>query len=189
MPKIPGRILLVEDEAPIRKALLDKLIRSGLSVDGAADAKEAMDLLRQNHYDLMLLDIILPGKNGVVFLQELRDIRDYARLPVLVITNLSLETDEITAVKSMGVVEVLIKSDYGLTEIMSKIKHFLQMAKDLMENPVAKPATKARKAAKKAAKRTDAKPRAKRAKPRAPSRPRRQNQPSRQSGKRKIKPS
>jgi len=78
------RVLVVDDDAEIRELLTSVLHRRGLIVDGAVDGAEALDLLRQNIYSVVLLDLLMPNIDGFAVLNEL----DSALAPpvVLVIT-------------------------------------------------------------------------------------------------------
>ncbi|HJT18117.1 MAG TPA: response regulator [Thermoanaerobaculia bacterium] len=78
------RVLVVDDDATIRELLTSVVRRRGLIVDEAADGAEALDLLRQNIYSVVLLDLLMPNTDGFAVLREL----DAALAPpvVLVIT-------------------------------------------------------------------------------------------------------
>ena len=67
-----NHILVVDDEAEIRSSLEEILREEGYGVAGAADAEEAMTLLRDVPYDVVLLDIWLPGRDGLELLAEIR---------------------------------------------------------------------------------------------------------------------
>ena len=67
-----NHILVVDDEAEIRTSLEEILREEGYGVAGAADADEAMVLLRDAPYDVVLLDIWLPGRDGLEVLAEMR---------------------------------------------------------------------------------------------------------------------
>ncbi|CAI8757078.1 response regulator transcription factor [Pseudomonas zeae] len=79
------KLLLVEDDALLRRQVSICLSRSGHATEVAADAKEAMRLAAQSHYDLALIDLGLPGMSGVELIRELR-----ARgqtLPILILSS------------------------------------------------------------------------------------------------------
>ncbi len=81
-----GRILVVDDEPAIR-ALLKKIIeRRGYSVDGARDGAEAIELLKVNTYDLMLIDLMMPNVNGFELVAYLASHPGKRRPSVIVIT-------------------------------------------------------------------------------------------------------
>ena len=78
------RILIIDDEAAIRESLETLLSIEGYTVEIAGDGEEGLDRIGQNSYDLVLLDLALPGKNGLEVLQLIRE-RQPA-LPVIMIT-------------------------------------------------------------------------------------------------------
>ncbi len=67
-------ILVVDDEPGIRQTLGDILEDEGYRVTGAPDGESALDLLRANHYDVVLLDVWLPGMDGLEVLEQVKEI-------------------------------------------------------------------------------------------------------------------
>ena len=80
------RVMLIEDEPNIIEAISFILSREGLSVDTHSDGTTANDKLRASPPDLLILDVMLPGKSGYDILRELREEADTAELPVLMLT-------------------------------------------------------------------------------------------------------
>ena len=80
------RVMLIEDEHNIIEAISFILSREGLSVDTHSDGTTANDKLRASPPDLLILDVMLPGKSGYDILRELREEADTAELPVLMLT-------------------------------------------------------------------------------------------------------
>jgi sigma-B regulation protein RsbU (phosphoserine phosphatase) len=81
-----GRVLVVDDEPAIR-ALLKKIIeRRGYEVDDARDGAEAIDLLRDNDYDLLLIDLMMPNVSGFELVDHLAKLERVPRPAVIVIT-------------------------------------------------------------------------------------------------------
>src|ERR1700757_5182413 len=78
------RILIIDDEAAIRESLETLLSLEGYAVDMATTGEEGLDRIEHNTYDLVLLDLALPGKNGLEILQLIRE--SEPSLPVLLIT-------------------------------------------------------------------------------------------------------
>ena len=115
------KILIVEDEVPLAKALETKLTEQGFFVNIAGDGELALGLVQKNTYDLLLLDILMPKMNGLKFLEEMVQLG--IEVPVIVASNLSRE-DEITEAKRLGVVEYFIKSETSLDTIINMVlKH------------------------------------------------------------------
>ncbi len=85
------RILVVEDEQALAFGIRDALLHSGYEVDVAHDGITALETLKSGQYDLVILDIMLPGRSGLDVLKEVRDARHDVR--VVVLTALADESD------------------------------------------------------------------------------------------------
>lgn len=86
-------VLLVEDEANIIEAIRFLLTRDGWHVEAHGDGKTAVNRIRERAPDLVILDLMLPGKNGLDILRDLRGDPQYQDLPVLMLTARGQETD------------------------------------------------------------------------------------------------
>jgi DNA-binding response OmpR family regulator len=123
MGGIYKKILVSEDEKPLAHALELKLKSAGYEVMVAENGEMALDLLKQHTFDLVLLDLVMPKKDGFGVLTELQERGD--KTPVIVSSNLSQEED-IKRAKSMGAVDFFIKSDTALVDIVKKVNTYLQ---------------------------------------------------------------
>ena len=81
------KILVVEDEQGLREALMESLRASDYLVDGTGDGESGLDMIRGNSYDLIILDIMLPGLNGMDLLTIIRKLN--ITVPVILLTALS----------------------------------------------------------------------------------------------------
>jgi DNA-binding response OmpR family regulator len=81
-----GKILLADDEPSVQRVLARRLQAEGYQVVTAADGDEALQKANLERPDVILLDIMLPKKNGNVVAAELREQRDTARIPIIFIT-------------------------------------------------------------------------------------------------------
>lgn len=81
-----GRVLLIEDEVNIAEAIRFLLNRDGWAVDTHADGASAMARIREVRPDILVLDVMLPGRSGYEILEDLRGDAGLADLPVLVLT-------------------------------------------------------------------------------------------------------
>lgn len=117
-----NKILFVEDEKVLRETLTEALKKNNFSVDDAENGLKALDLLKENEYDLILLDIILPKKNGFEVLEEMRNLKK--KTPVILLTNLS-GTSNIQKALDLGAKNYLVKSEYRLDEIVDRIKEIV----------------------------------------------------------------
>jgi DNA-binding response OmpR family regulator len=114
------KILIVEDEMPIAHTLQLKLENQGFDTLHATDGDKALELLKNHDIDLMLLDIIMPNKDGFEVLQSMKK-----NIPVCVLTNLCQEEDGARC-KKMGAYEYFIKSETPLSTIVRHIHELLQ---------------------------------------------------------------
>lgn len=114
------RVLIVEDERPLSHALELKLTNQGFSVMVAHDGAEALEALKNDSFDVMLLDLVMPTVDGFQVLQHLQS-TPHAPI-VFVLSNLSQHEDEERA-RALGATKFFIKSDIPLSEIVEEIKN------------------------------------------------------------------
>ncbi len=100
------RVLVVDDEASIRDLLAKTLALAEYEVDVAADGRSALERIRIHAYDLLIVDLKMPGIDGLAVIREAK--RYHANLPVLIITGYSTEASAIEAV-NLGVAGYLTK--------------------------------------------------------------------------------
>ncbi|MBP5295007.1 MAG: response regulator, partial [Lachnospiraceae bacterium] len=91
-----AKILVVDDEKMIVKGVRFSLLQEGWEVDVAYDGEEAVNLARSGNYDAVLLDIMLPLKNG---LDVLKDIREFSDMPVIMLTAKGEDIDKVTGLE------------------------------------------------------------------------------------------
>ena len=123
-----NKILLVEDDKFLSTALDDKLTREGFTVIKALNGQEAITKIRSQQPDLILLDIIMPQKNGFEVLAEIKLDETFKHIPVIVLSNLGQEAD-IKKAQDLGAVDYLVKSDVEMKIVVEKIKAELAKAK------------------------------------------------------------
>jgi DNA-binding response OmpR family regulator len=83
----PTTVLVVDDDAVSNRALIFALSRAGLKAKGANDALQGLKRLRQTTYDVVLLDINLPGMSGLTLYEHLREIPEHRQTPVIFMTS------------------------------------------------------------------------------------------------------
>ena len=93
-------ILFVEDDKPISEMYARLLTKGGYRVDFAYDGLEAIAKLKAKTYELILLDIMMPGKNGIDVLHEVRANPDYAATKIVILTNLAQDKTSQAALKA-----------------------------------------------------------------------------------------
>ena len=125
MPELK-RILLAEDDEFLSSLLKNRLQREGLVVDSAKTGDQAIVLLKTTKPDLMLLDIILPGKLGFEVLDEMKADPKLAKPPFMVMSNLGQE-DDIKRAKELGALEYFVKSRIMIDDLVKRVTSFLKM--------------------------------------------------------------
>ena len=120
------KILIIEDEAPLRMALEEKFGNEGFDVVSADNGEDGLTLAQEQIPDLILLDIILPKMNGFDVLSHLSKNDATKEIDVIVLTNLS-ETGKVGDVVRKGVSEYLVKADWTLEELLEKVKNKLNV--------------------------------------------------------------
>jgi class 3 adenylate cyclase len=104
----PGAILVVDDNPSNRDLLSRRLAREGHRVVSAADGSEALQTLRDRPFDLILLDVLMPGRSGADVLQDLKSNPDLRHIPVLMISALD-EMDTVIRCIELGAEDYLAK--------------------------------------------------------------------------------
>jgi DNA-binding response OmpR family regulator len=116
------KILVAEDERPMARALELKLSKAGYQVKLAFDGEEALQALDREKFDLLLLDLMMPKKDGFVVLVAIRE--KAIGLPVIVSTNLSQEED-IAKAKELGADDYFVKSNTPISKVVEYIDKLL----------------------------------------------------------------
>ncbi|WP_299041077.1 response regulator [uncultured Tateyamaria sp.] len=119
-------VLLVEDEINIIEAMQFLLSREGWEVDTHSDGATAVDKVRAMRPDLVVLDYMLPGRNGIDILTELRSDPAFERLPVLMLTARGQSRDREQAERA-GVSRFMTKP-FSNTEVMTAVRDLVQLA-------------------------------------------------------------
>ena len=101
----PEHILIVDDDADIRALLRDYLQRNGMRAEAVADGRAMRDALAAGRFDLVILDLMLPGEDGLTLC---RNLRAHSNLPVIMLTARGEETDRIVGLE-MGADDYLPK--------------------------------------------------------------------------------
>jgi DNA-binding response OmpR family regulator len=115
------RILVVEDDSAIRRGVVDALRFQGYVASEASNGDEAFTMALEPRYDLLLLDLILPGKQGLEILKEVR--LAYPTLPVIIVTAKGDETDRVNGLK-LGADDYVVKP-FSIKELMARIEAVL----------------------------------------------------------------
>lgn len=117
------RILLVDDEPLIIKGLRFSLQQDGYEVDTAADGEEALEKIKKNQYDLILLDVMLPKLTGIEVCQRVRETSD---VPIIMLTAKGEDMDKILGLE-YGADDYMTKP-FNILEVKARIKSILRRA-------------------------------------------------------------
>jgi len=113
------KILLAEDDKFIARAYKDGLQEEGFDIVAAENGEKAWQKVQEGSFDLILLDIIMPGKDGFEILKDIK-LNDITT-PVMVISNLG-QKEDIEKAKELGAKDYLVKSKHSMKEVIEKVK-------------------------------------------------------------------
>ncbi len=118
------RIIIIEDEIALQKSLSEFLSLEGFEVISALDGEVGFQLIQKNLPDLILLDIILPKKDGYEVIDEIKNDPKTKNIPIILLTNLSGD-ENVEKAFSKGITTYLVKSDQKLEDVLEKINELL----------------------------------------------------------------
>ncbi len=119
------KILHIEDELHLQKMLAPLLEKEGYQVFGANDGEIGLKIIEEEKPDLLILDLILPKKDGFEVLEAVRANKSTQNLPVVILTNLE-EKYDIEKAMSYGVRAYWVKANYRPEELAAKVKEMLK---------------------------------------------------------------
>lgn len=117
-----ARILTIEDDAAIRRGVVDALSFAGYDVLEAGTATEGAKMAMEREYDLLLLDLVLPGGGGLEILEQVRKVRP--TLPVILLTARGTEQDRVSGLRA-GADDYVVKP-FSLLELMARVEAVLR---------------------------------------------------------------
>jgi DNA-binding response OmpR family regulator len=120
------KVLIIEDDLTLRNVLAEFLRAENFDVDIASDGEDGLKLISHVNPDIIMLDIILPKKNGFEVLKEIKNNKDISDIPIVLLTNLG-SLDDIEKALELGATTYLVKGDYQIKEIVEKIKGILSL--------------------------------------------------------------
>ncbi len=124
MNNISQKILIIEDEEIISNLLSKKLSQLGYEVKIAFNGQEGLEMLYKEKPDLVLLDIIMPKKDGFETIAEMKSDETLKDIPIIIISN-SGQPVELNKAREMGVNDWLIKTDFDPQEVIQKVNKAL----------------------------------------------------------------
>lgn len=125
-----SRILVVDDEKLIVKGIKFSLEQEGWTVDTAYDGEEALNYVKNNKYDAMILDVMLPKYDG---LQVCQLVREFSNLPIIMLTAKGEDMDKIMGLE-YGADDYVTKP-FNILELKARIKAILRRAQPIDKTP------------------------------------------------------
>ncbi len=120
----PHIVLLVEDDKFLSKIYQTKLSKEGLEFRSALDGEGVLEATKTSKPSVIVLDLILPKKNGFEVLAELKAASETKDIPVIVLSNLGQDTDVKKAME-MGAVDYIVKANISIEGVVEKIKKYV----------------------------------------------------------------
>lgn len=114
-------ILVIEDDIFFQKFYANKLSENGYAVEAAVNGIEGLDKLKKGNIDLVLLDLVMPQKDGFEVLEEKTANKKLTKIPVIVFTALTQEKDAQEA-KKLGASDFISKTFGNFPDLLAKIK-------------------------------------------------------------------
>ncbi len=122
-------VLVVDDEPPVREILERTLANVGWYVRTASDGLDALEAMRQETPQIILLDLMMPHMDGFQFLAEIRQVEAWKDIPVIVVTAMDLSPEDHERLTG-SVQQVLMKGAYRLDDLLAEVQRMVsQMAK------------------------------------------------------------
>jgi len=118
------KIYIVEDDDNIRDMILYALTSAGFTAEGFSDGDEILNILEKSPPALLLLDIMLPGKDGISILKKIRESSKHQKLPVIMLTAKGSEYDRIKGL-DLGADDYITKP-FSVLEVISRVKAVLR---------------------------------------------------------------
>ena len=119
------QILIIEDEKILAEMYKDKFEEAGHQADLVFSSEQALDYLKKEKPDLILLDILLPRENGIYFLKRLKEIEGVSKIPVIAFSNYDEPKTKKEAL-GLGVRAYLIKTQYTPKELLEEVEKILK---------------------------------------------------------------
>lgn len=118
------KVMIVEDDEHISKVYQIMFAKDGIETSLARDGEEAVKKITEEKPDLVLLDLMIPKKDGFGVLEDIKKISSLAKIPVIILSNLGQQKDQDRAL-SLGANEYLVKVDSPIQDIIDKAKGYL----------------------------------------------------------------
>ena len=114
-------ILFAEDDNFFLNIISNRLMQEGYKVDMVSTGRQVLNKIKKNQYNLILLDLIMPGMDGFEVLKKMKELK--INTPILVLSNLG-QKEDIDEVLALGVKEYFVKSIHAVDDVIEKIKYY-----------------------------------------------------------------
>ncbi len=118
------KVVVVEDDEHISKVYEIKLAKENINAMVARDGEDGVTMITAETPDLIILDLMVPKKDGFGVLEEIKKNPELAKIPVIILSNLGQKKDQDRAI-ALGANEYLVKMNYSIQEIIDKVKGYL----------------------------------------------------------------
>ena len=119
------KILIVEDETPLRTALVDTLLNEGFEVLESKNGEEGLSVALSDKPDLILLDLLMPKMNGLQVMEKLRSDSWGKEVPIIVLTNRAPDDKIMSDVIKYEPAFYLVKATLNLDEVVEKVREII----------------------------------------------------------------
>lgn len=124
-------IAVIEDDPILSKIIKESLDEEGYEVVIAYNGEEGLKIIRQYKPAVILLDILMPHKNGFEVLEVLKNDPEVSKIPVIVLTMLNAD-DNLQKAMELGATDYIVKSQHAIEEVVEKVKN---IASEIMFRP------------------------------------------------------
>lgn len=118
------KILIAEDEDILLNVLKDRFEAEGWEVATARDGVETMEAIKKSLPDLILLDLLMPKKDGFEVLKEVRSNPEYKNLPIIIVLSNLGSDEDIKKALALGANDYFVKTQHPMSEIVEKAKKY-----------------------------------------------------------------
>ncbi|MFA5997008.1 MAG: response regulator [Candidatus Paceibacterota bacterium] len=124
MSELKKKLLIVEDDEHVSKVYAAKFAKEGYETIFAVNGEEGVKKITEEKPDLVILDLMVPKKDGFTVLEEIKKIPELAKIPVIILSNLGQESDKARAL-ALGANEYLVKIDNSMQDVVDRAKAYL----------------------------------------------------------------
>ena len=132
-------ILVIEDSEPAVIQIKDALDENGFKVIVASDGIRALEMIKEQKPDGIILDLMMPGIDGFEVLRKLRTSAENGLTPVLILTAKQVTKEELSFLKGNNISQLIQKGDVNLNELISAVTQMVHKKPEYVENTVKKP--------------------------------------------------